>query len=104
MIVRWLDRVPSDMEAPSIISEMFPSGGLDHRRLIASDTERIRHTVNVIEPGCNHGDLEDAYVIKSDVAQAPMIALGDPRGVARNLNRVLHHHSFSFRDRGSPIV
>ena len=61
------------------------------RDLIPAHTQSIRHAIDVVEPGCDQGDLQNSLIIKTSRSQPLMILLRDARRIARKLCDVIKH-------------
>ena len=72
--------------------------------LFASDAERVSDTVDVVEPGGDQRDLQDAPVVEAGGAQPLVVRRGDARGVAGQLGDEVEHHAVPLVDRRGPVV
>jgi hypothetical protein len=73
-------------------------------RLFAPDAQRIRHSINVVEPRCDESDLQNCFVIETRASQAIMIVLPDFGGVFCEFDHVVQHDTFLLGDGSGRVV
>ena len=71
---------------------------------IPSDSQCVGDPVDVVEPGGNERDLEDAPIVESHCPQ-PIVELGrDPGCIPGDLLGELEHHTILFGDWRRPVI
>jgi hypothetical protein len=66
--------------------------------LIAADAEGVRDPVDVVEPGSDQGDLEDAAVVETYFAETVDVGTGAQCGVLREFHDVVEHGAILRRE------
>ncbi|HUO81432.1 MAG TPA: tetratricopeptide repeat-containing protein [Gammaproteobacteria bacterium] len=66
--------------------------------------ERVGHAVDVVEPGGDQGDLQDAAVVESGRAQPLVVPGRDLGGVPRDLRGEIEHGAIPLVDRGRFVI
>jgi len=72
--------------------------------LVAANAKRVGYSIDVIEPRCYQGDLQDCFVIEAGCAQHIVILLVNHSRVFSKRHYVIKHHAFLFRDRRRSVV
>ena len=72
--------------------------------LLSSHSQRVRHSVDIVEPCRDQCDLQNAAIVKSGGAKTLMIRAADLRRVLRQLHRVIQHRPFLLRDRRTFVI
>src|SRR5919108_5844482 len=67
--------------------------------LVAADAQRIGNAIDVVEPGRNQRDLQDAFVVETRGAQLFVIFGTAFRGVLGQLHDVIQHDTILLTDR-----
>jgi hypothetical protein len=73
-------------------------------RLLPADAERVRDSIDVVEPRGNERDLEDAAVIEANRAQPVVERRRDAGRVPRDLLNVLEHPTVLVGERSGSVV
>ncbi len=76
----------------------------DYDALIPADPQRVRHTVDVVEPRRDERDLQYATIIKSDRPKSLMVRPADASGIARQLYDKVQHDPFLLADVSSRVI
>ena len=69
-----------------------------------SHSERVRNTIDVIEPRRDQSDLKNSLVIKTYFTQSRVIGRGNACCIARDLHHVIQHHFLLLGDRRFAVV
>ena len=72
--------------------------------LILAYTQSVGDPVDVIEPGSDQSDLQNAAIVKSYSPKPFVIIRGDPGRVARDLLNIGQHRALLIRDGRRPVV
>ncbi len=73
-------------------------------QLVLAYTQRVGHPVDVVEPGSDQSDLQNAAVIKTRRAQRFVIVWSGPGRIARDLFNIGQHSTLLIRDRRRPVI
>src|SRR3989442_2681351 len=68
------------------------------KSLFSSYSQRVRHAVDVVEPGSNQSYLQDRLIVKSHSAQFVVIIFPDLGRVSSNFYGVVEHRPFLLYD------
>ena len=64
-----------------------------NRLSLAPNPQRIGDAVDVIEPGGNQRNLQNALIVKADATQAGVVIGTDFGRILRDLDDVIQHHA-----------
>ena len=70
----------------------------------SAHTQCIGDAIDVVEPRRNQSDLQDAFVVEPNGAQAIVVSWRNSGRILRHLHYVIEHHSILLGDRGSLVV
>src|SRR5947209_1585188 len=74
------------------------------KSLFSSYSQRVRHAVDVVEPGSNQSYLQDRLIVKSHSAQFVVIIFPDLGRVSSNFYVVVEHLPFLLSDGSRCVV
>lgn len=71
---------------------------------LSSHSERVRDAIDVVEPGRDQRDLQDALVVEPGCPQPLMITFPDLSGVLGELHDVIEHNAFLICNRRRGVI
>src|SRR6266478_4062774 len=71
---------------------------------IATDTQSIRHAIDVIEPGRDQSNLQNAAVVETDGPEPSVIVGRNFGGILGQRHNVIEHGAILFADRGGAVI
>ena len=83
---------------------MEPSTRAHAELIVSPNPESISHSINVIEPRCNQGNLKNCLVREARLAEPFVISWRDPGCVSSDLHNVIKHNPILLADWRTPIV
>jgi hypothetical protein len=77
---------------------------MDAVRSLAPDPERIGNSVDVVEPGSDQRDLQNAAIVETNGPQTLVIERPNPGRIFCQLDDIIDHHLLGFGDRCRLVV
>jgi len=83
---------------------MFAIKGGSKPHLVSTNSQRVGYPIDIVKPGCNQRNLQNAPIVKARHSQPLMILPRKACGVVGELSHVVEHEPIRLRNRSRPVV